>query len=1311
MEKQSIQLRLATMISILLCLSIFLHPQIINAASAIPPYIPTEHILLNCGSPSKLTSADGQSWDGDVGTKYSPDINKANISFPATAAEEDPSITSQVPYMTARIFRSQFSNSFPVSPGQKILRLYFYPATYSGSNFLKTQSYFSITANQYSLLRNFSAYAAADAQKPESASLVKEFIVSVGRIQLLNVTFVPAANSYAYVNGIEVVSIPPNLYMGSHDNSYNPLKFLNAQNSFYELDSNTTAFETLYRLNVGGPVISAVDDTGMFRQWFQDDDFVFGKNQALDYTSQTPNYTAPSLVYSTARAMGRLHFCEFIPYLINATHQREFTILINNQTAEPWADIIQWTGDKADLFLALRPNVADRPILVPIFKPPEQQKSKGQIEMIVGGVVGGGVVILALYFLLIYRRRRGIKIASIHSRSTKRKVQEAEIQLHDEYIHQLTSSDEVQNQRREEGGLKIFSFISIMAATNNFSEENKLGEGGFGPVYRGRLLDDREIAVKRLSRTSVQGLIEFKNELILISKLQHSNLVRVLGCCIHEEEKMLIYEYMPNKSLDFFLFAEDKKNQLDWQKRFNIIEGIAQGLLYLHKYSRMRVIHRDLKASNVLLDGCMKPKIADFGMARIFNPNETESITNRIVGTYGYMSPEYAMQGTFSIKSDVFSFGVLILEIVSGRKNSSFYDFEDRTLNLIGHAWELWKEGLALQVKDPTVGDLSCDTKQILRSIHVGLLCVQESAADRPTMPEVISMLNNESMTGHVGVSFIVNAATTNQPYTPTDHILLNCGSPSKLSATDGQSWDGDVGTKFSPDINKPNISFPATAGEQDPSISSEVPYITARIFNSQFSYSFPVSPGQKILRLYFYPATYSGSNFLKNQSFFSVSANQYSLLSNFSAYLSAQKSASLVKEFIINVGQIQLLNVTFVPAANSYAFVNGIEVVSIPDNFYMGSHDINNNPLKLVTAQTTLYDFDQNRTAFETVYRLNIGGQAISAVDDTGMFRQWFQDDDFIFGGNPGNSLNNATITLQYTSQTPNYTAPSLVYTTARAMGRLSDKYNLTWIFPVDSGFYYLLRLHFCEFMPNLINATGQRVFTIVINNRTAEQSADVIWWAGGTGIPVFRDYAVFVPNASNSQSKQDLFLALHPDFEANPRYRDAILNGLEIFKLNSTAGSLVGPNPELSVSTVPNSNPPEKKKSKGGNMGMVGGVIGGVVGVVNCLKDQGVDRPAMSDVVWNLEFALQLQEAADKEGDQRPIFVPFVSEGGDGDRTTSDEDMFTSEEVNGGVGGGGGKLKNQSSTTESFSTDGVSIDKMKPESVFSEILNPKGR
>ncbi|KAJ0530754.1 putative protein kinase RLK-Pelle-DLSV family [Helianthus annuus] len=292
--------------------------------------------------------------------------------------------------------------------------------------------------------------------------------------------------------------------------------------------------------------------------------------------------------------------------------------------------------------------------------------------------------------------------------------------------------------------LDVFDLSTIVAATDNFSPSNKLGEGGFGSVYKGKLLNGLEIAIKRLSQSSSQGMQEFKNEVTLIAKLQHRNLVRLLGYCLHKEEKMLVYEYLPNKGLDSFIFDQEKASLLDWKKRFQIIQGIVRGLQYLHHDSRLKIIHRDLKASNILLDTDLNPKISDFGIAKIFGGGEDEAKTHRVVGTYGYMSPEYAMQGLFSVKSDVFGFGILVLEIISGRKNNSYYN--ENSVNLIGHVWDLWKQDKALAVVDSSLGD-SFDTRKVLLCIHVGILCVQELACDRPTMTDVAFMLsNNETM-------------------------------------------------------------------------------------------------------------------------------------------------------------------------------------------------------------------------------------------------------------------------------------------------------------------------------------------------------------------------------------------------------------------------------------------------------------------------------------------------------------------------------------------------------------------------------------
>ncbi|XLR46399.1 receptor-like serine/threonine-protein kinase SD1-8 [Arachis hypogaea] len=291
--------------------------------------------------------------------------------------------------------------------------------------------------------------------------------------------------------------------------------------------------------------------------------------------------------------------------------------------------------------------------------------------------------------------------------------------------------------------LPMFNFDTLMMATNNFSQDNKLGEGGFGSVYRGRLIEGQEIAVKRLSENSGQGINEFKNEIKLIAKLQHRNLVRLLGCCIEKNEKMVVYEYMKNRGLDSILFDKSKNLLLYWERRFNIIYGIAKGLLYLHQDSRFRIIHRNLKISNILLDIEMNPKISDFGMARIFDKDQTQEKTIRVVGTYGYMSPEYIMDGNFSIKSDIYSFGVMVLEIITGKKNRGF-SCDNHELNLLENVWRRWHEGTILTLIDPSM-DNSYTESEILRCMHVGLLCVQECAEDRPTMSLVILMLSNEA--------------------------------------------------------------------------------------------------------------------------------------------------------------------------------------------------------------------------------------------------------------------------------------------------------------------------------------------------------------------------------------------------------------------------------------------------------------------------------------------------------------------------------------------------------------------------------------
>ncbi|KAH9754420.1 cysteine-rich receptor-like protein kinase 10 [Citrus sinensis] len=374
---------------------------------------------------------------------------------------------------------------------------------------------------------------------------------------------------------------------------------------------------------------------------------------------------------------------------------------------------------------------------VPIY-PPNKKNDSGKKKtresrtwIAIGATVSSIIVLVLFSFLLrcIKRRKERVKEEKANSQETGL-LHLADGRLGNDYTY-----DALRGQKQEETQeFPLFPLHLAVEATQHFSDENKLGEGGFGPVYKGKLADGKEIAVKRLSRTSGQGLQEFKNEVTLIAKLQHKNLVRLLGCCLEENESLLIYEYMPNKSLDVFLFDSARRVQLDWKRRISIIHGIAR----------------------------------DFGMARIFGGNQSEANTNRIVGTYGYMAPEYAMEGLFSVKSDVFSFGVLLLEIISGKKNSGFY-LSELGQSLLSYTWKLWCEGEALELMDPVLKQ-SCVAAELLKFIHIGLLCVQADSADRPIMSSVVVMLASDNV-------------TLPQPTEPAFSVGRNVARPGQFSS------------------------------------------------------------------------------------------------------------------------------------------------------------------------------------------------------------------------------------------------------------------------------------------------------------------------------------------------------------------------------------------------------------------------------------------------------------------------------------------------------------------------------------------------
>lgn len=316
---------------------------------------------------------------------------------------------------------------------------------------------------------------------------------------------------------------------------------------------------------------------------------------------------------------------------------------------------------------------------------------------------------------------------------------------------------------------RAFRYEALSAATRGFSERQKLGQGGFGPVYRGRLADGREVAVKRLGAGSRQGAREFRNEATLLSRVQHRNVVNLIGYCAHgPDDKLLVYEYVPNESLDKILFSSPpppprnshsgsssdgerrrQREELTWARRHEVVVGVARGLLYLHEDAHTPIIHRDIKASNILLDDRWVPKIADFGMARLFPEagDGRSHVQTRVAGTNGYMAPEYLMHGALSAKADVFSFGVVVLEIVSGHKNSSFVPPPDSDAdNLLDHAWRLYKKGRSIELLDPAVKSAAA-TEQVELLVRIGLLCVQADPRMRPDMKRVVIILSKKQST------------------------------------------------------------------------------------------------------------------------------------------------------------------------------------------------------------------------------------------------------------------------------------------------------------------------------------------------------------------------------------------------------------------------------------------------------------------------------------------------------------------------------------------------------------------------------------
>lgn len=352
--------------------------------------------------------------------------------------------------------------------------------------------------------------------------------------------------------------------------------------------------------------------------------------------------------------------------------------------------------------------------------------------------------------------------------------------------------------------VRHFSYNELRSATSNFLPTNKIGGGGFGVVYKGILRDGTQVAIKSLSAESKQGAHEFLTEIDMISNIRHPNLVQLIGCCVEGTNRMLVYEYLENNSLAYALLGpKSRRIALDWPKRAAICMGTAHGLAFLHEEAEPHIVHRDIKASNVLLDRDLAPKIGDFGLAKLFPDNVTH-ISTRVAGTMGYLAPEYALLGQLTKKADIYSFGVLLLEMISGRSSTKAAWGEDLMV-LLEWTWKLREDNKLLDIVDPEL--VEYPEEEVLRFIKVALFCTQAASQQRPSMTQVVEMLSNE--------------ITLDDKMLTKPGVLKNSDRTSKGSASSSKGSHARKGrdsTNTGTSITSTNInSSPLTMTEMQP--------------------------------------------------------------------------------------------------------------------------------------------------------------------------------------------------------------------------------------------------------------------------------------------------------------------------------------------------------------------------------------------------------------------------------------------------------------------------------------------------------------
>ncbi|KAI9093205.1 hypothetical protein K1719_027219 [Acacia pycnantha] len=743
-------------------------------------FIPPDNFLISCGASQNITFQS---------RSFVPDSQHSSLTLKTGNSKLVASSKSGVPspiYQSARIFTSKASYKFKIKQqGRHWVRLYFCPLPNSGHDL--TSASLSVATDDFVLLNNFTF------RNRNGSYMSKEYAINITS-DALTLSFIPSNGSVAFVNAIEVVSMPNELFA---DQAFG-LHPLSPVGGLSEL-----AFETVYRLNIGGPLITAENDT-LGRTWVNDLKYLHANSTILNvsvnpfsikYPQGVTPETAPNLVYATADVMGdanvpntnfnitwvfsvdpsfsyfvRVHFCDIMSKSLNTL---VFNLYLNSDLAFGSVDLSSITGnlnvpyykdyisdasaDSNTLTVSVGPDTMadtrnatmngleimkisnklrslDKNASVESLLPSSPSKISKMV-IIVGSVVGA-VVALALlglcYCCLVGRKSKPAQQG--HSWLPLPLYGNSQTMTKVSTTSQKSGTASCISLTSSNLG-RFFSFQEILDATNKFDEKLLLGVGGFGRVYKGTLEDGTNVAVKRGNPRSEQGLAEFRTEIEMLSKLRHRHLVSLIGYCDERSEMILVYEYMANGPLRSHLYGTDLP-PLSWKQRLEICIGAARGLHYLHTGAAQSIIHRDVKTTNILLDENFVAKVADFGLSKTGPALDQTHVSTAVKGSFGYLDPEYFRRQQLTEKSDVYSFGVVLMEVLCTRPALNPV-LPREQVNIAEWAMTWQKKGMLDQIMDQNlVGKVN--PASLKKFGETAEKCLAEHGVDRPSMGDVL---------------------------------------------------------------------------------------------------------------------------------------------------------------------------------------------------------------------------------------------------------------------------------------------------------------------------------------------------------------------------------------------------------------------------------------------------------------------------------------------------------------------------------------------------------------------------------------------